>query len=99
MESSSVPPSPGRERRPIPEAGPYFCPRCGRVAPEGPTLCRECGEALASQGYCGVCESHWPLAAGAPCPKHELALEPAGVRTGVRRFSGGVEKWVTLRSF
>src|SRR5436305_14630128 len=95
MELPCIPPSP----RPDPAAGPRFCPRCGHVAPEEPTLCRECGEALASQGYCDVCESHWPLAPGNPCPKHELALEPRGRRAATHRFPALPEKGVTRGGF
>jgi hypothetical protein len=51
-----------------------FCPRCGAAGVDDSTLCGECGETLAPQGYCAVCEAYWNLAPETPCPKHELAL-------------------------
>jgi hypothetical protein len=80
-------------------AGPHFCPRCGHVAGEETRLCRECGDVLTPQGYCAVCEAAWPLPAGTPCPKHDLALESWRARTDAVRGPLTDEKWVTLSSF
>ncbi|WZO97939.1 hypothetical protein EP7_004991 [Isosphaeraceae bacterium EP7] len=58
------------------EKPPLFCPRCRRAARDerGKGLCSQCGDSLQPQGYCEVCESFWPQAAGFECPKHEIAL-------------------------
>jgi hypothetical protein len=54
-----------------------FCPTCrkstSRKASGG--LCAYCGDPLIAEGYCPVCEAFLPLPAGAPCPKHQIALE------------------------
>jgi hypothetical protein len=80
---------------------PRFCPRCGRFRPDAreTTLCPECGETLAEPGFCPVCERDWPLAVGAPCPKHDVALLADRTATG-REFPGGeAADWVTVRSY
>jgi hypothetical protein len=61
-------------------------------------LCSKCQGPLVVQGYCPVCEHLWKLAAGEPCPKHEVPLEEQRLTTeGVEGepFSG----WVTLESY
>jgi hypothetical protein len=76
-----------------------FCPGCGSVERKDTTLCRACGEALVRQGYCGVCEAHWPLAAGSPCPKHELKLAAEEPERAEILVSARERRWVTVRSF
>ena len=58
-------------------ASPRFCPGCSRTAGPGDVLCPHCGERLADQGFCPVCERAWRLGVGTPCPKHEIPLEDA----------------------
>src|SRR4051794_23837662 len=85
-----------------PEAGPRFCPRCDRAAWEGEaTLCAVCGETLQPQGYCATCEDFWPLVAGTPCPKHEVALEEGTPRRPEfpSGASGPAPRWVTVGTF
>ena len=85
-----------------PEAGPRFCPRCDRAAWEGETtLCAVCGETLRPQGYCATCEDYWPLVAGTPCPKHEVALEEGAPRRAEfpSGASGPAPRWVTVGTF
>ena len=77
------------------EPPPRFCPRCRKPAPAGSRLCAECGEALADQGYCAVCERRWTQAPGEPCPKHEVALD-VGPPASPRRGDG---PWVTVASY
>jgi hypothetical protein len=55
---------------------PRFCPGCNAVGTPSAVLCGDCGASLVPQGYCGVCDTHWRLPVGMPCPKHELPLEP-----------------------
>jgi hypothetical protein len=79
----------------------HFCPRCGAAGRDQAALCRECGEAMAPQGYCPVCESHWTLAPGSPCPKHDLELEhfaPEEAAGPVRCPAAG-EPWTTVGLF
>src|SRR4051812_40960783 len=85
-----------------PGARPRFCPRCRRADREGgTTLCAECGETLLPQGYCSTCEDYWPLAAGIPCPKHEVALEEGAPRRAVLPTgqNSPVPRWVTVGTF
>lgn len=85
-----------------PVAGPRFCPRCRRAALEGETtLCAECGESLQPQAFCATCEDYWPLAAGTPCPKHEVVLDGAPPRRAdlPSGASGSVSRWVTVGTF
>src|SRR5262245_41828622 len=91
MDLPSIPPGPDPGRR--------FCPRCGHVEPAGPVLCRECGESLAAQGYCAVCETYWALAPGTPCPKHEVALESDPPGPAEVFSPGNDQAWVTVGSF
>jgi hypothetical protein len=95
MDLPFVTPAPGRH----PIAGPCYCPRCGRVGRGESTLCADCGEALARQGYCPVCEAYWPLAPGTPCPKHELALEAGATGTIAGRAETINQAWVTVKGF
>jgi hypothetical protein len=80
------------------DAGARFCPACGLAYGgrlEG-SLCPECGETLARQGYCPVCEAFWPLRPGEPCPKHDIPLErecPAPVVAGE---PGDPVSWTTV---
>ncbi len=53
---------------------PLYCARCRRAAIEGISLCEQCGDSLAPQGYCEICERWWLLAPGTDCPKHDVAL-------------------------
>jgi hypothetical protein len=85
--------------RPAPGSDLRFCPRCGTPAHREPALCGACGEALAAQGYCAVCEAYWTLAPGAPCPKHELALEDSPVPAQPSGMRGSADAWVTVGSF
>jgi hypothetical protein len=68
-------------------------------------LCDQCGETLEFQGYCSVCERHWTLAPGTPCPKHDLLLqarapEPAVGWLGLGLATCGANPaWVTVARF
>src|SRR3954471_20426035 len=95
MDLPSIPPASGRG----PDFGRRFCPRCGRVEWAGPILCRECGEVLASQGYCAVCEAFWALVPGTPCPKHEVALATDAPVPAEGFSPANREEWVTVASF
>lgn len=60
---------------------PLFCPRCRKPRALDDEFakpaCPACGETLAVQGYCPVCDDYWALAVDTPCPKHDLPLEAA----------------------
>ncbi|HWE40482.1 MAG TPA: zinc ribbon domain-containing protein [Isosphaeraceae bacterium] len=60
---------------PATESRPRFCPHCRRPGRVDAALCDECGATLADRGYCSICERHWLLRAGDPCPKHDLPLD------------------------
>lgn len=82
---------------------PLFCPRCRKarqpLASFMTATCRECGEGLIAQGYCPVCESFWPLAAGTLCPKHDIELEaepPPRIRADAAEAPF---RWVTVGRF
>jgi hypothetical protein len=95
MDLPSIPPAPGQS----PAAGPRFCPRCHRVERDDAILCRHCGEAMTSQGYCAVCEGHWALVPGTPCPKHEVALATWAPGRPEAFSRANHEAWVTVGSF
>jgi hypothetical protein len=80
---------------------PLFCPRCGRFRPDAreTTLCPQCGETLAEPGFCPVCERDWPLAVGASCPKHDLALLADRPAVGRDLPFGEASAWVTVRAY
>src|SRR5262245_9571338 len=80
------------------EARPRYCPRCGRVRVQADGLCHQCGGALVEQRLCPTCEAFWPLAEGAPCPKHDLPLGPPPDE-GLAWPPGVAPDWVTVRSF
>jgi Putative prokaryotic signal transducing protein len=61
-------------------ASPRFCPHCDGEPAGDAMLCRECGSALRTQGYCTVCESFLHLEPGTDCPKHEIPLEDQAPR-------------------
>jgi hypothetical protein len=75
---------------------PRFCPRCRREAGPGDALCAHCGERPAGQGYCPVCERFWRLAAGSPCPKHDVPLDDSPPSSP---FPAGARRWVTVGTF
>lgn len=75
---------------------PSFCPRCGRPGKMDAILCDECGESLAPEGYCPVCEHYWPQIAGTSCPKHEITLDDAASPVS---GSGTRIDWITLAAF
>jgi hypothetical protein len=78
--------------------GRRFCPRCRksfRAAAEI-ALCPDCGDRLASSGYCAVCEDYWTLAAGAPCPKHDLPLSAERPSSPELETSADAVRWVTV---
>jgi hypothetical protein len=62
-------------------------------------LCEVCGETMVAQGYCGVCDAHWTLAPGTPCPKHDLGLEAAPAREEPPLASAARGAWVTVARF
>ena len=76
---------------------PRFCPRCGKAAENTSNLCVLCGETLADQGYCSVCESFRLQRPGEPCVKHEVSLD-AGPSDPAAVASARVD-WVTLATF
>jgi hypothetical protein len=78
---------------------PRFCPRCRREAAAESELCEHCGERVVDQGYCPVCVRFWRLEAPAPCPKHDLPLEPAPPRPEFPAAGKGHLKWVTVGTF
>jgi hypothetical protein len=82
---------------PATESRPRFCPDCRRPARADATLCADCGATLADQGYCPICERHWRLRAGEPCPKHDLPLDVAPHEPDeVPAFT---PDWVTVGTF
>jgi hypothetical protein len=95
MDLASIPPAPGRGRA----EDPRYCPRCGHIERTDATLCRPCGETLEPQGYCDVCEAHWPLSPGTPCPKHELGLAARAPSRSEMLGPTGDRSWVTVKSF
>src|SRR3954447_26366852 len=101
MDIGFMTPAPGHgsDQGRQPTGGPQFCPRCGRGAPGGVSVCRDCGETLELQGYCPVCEAHWPLPSGSTCPKHDLLLAPGGPTAEGGRTTALHEEWVTVGSF
>ncbi len=62
-------------------------------------LCEECGETLAEQGYCAVCERHWLLLEGEPCPKHDLPLGINDTPIDSTRHENVPIDWVTVARF
>lgn len=78
---------------------PRFCPRCRRLARGDATLCDRCGESLAPQGYCGICDRYWPRAEGEDCPKHEIPLGAADPPAAHDWPSDVPLDWVTVRSY
>ena len=77
---------------------PRFCPRCGRGAEHTSNLCANCGEVLADQGYCAVCEGFRAQRLGEPCAKHEVPLD-AGPSAPAATAGGARVDWVTLAAF
>ncbi len=75
---------------------PEFCPRCKAVGAAGNRLCSECGETLAKQGFCPICESYWKLRQGVLCPKHEVELEEPPSDPGPDALSS---RLVAIRSY
>jgi hypothetical protein len=82
-----------------PARGPRYCPRCARETDRGEPLCPDCGETPRAQGYCPVCERFWKLPAGAPCPKHEVALDDAPTPAEFDDPGDPAARWVTVRTF
>ena len=82
-----------------PIASPAFCVRCLREGPRGASLCPECGDRLALQGYCPVCDRAWLKPEGSLCPKHDLELTagPDPVMPTLR--DDEAIDWVTVGSF
>ncbi|MEW4568773.1 hypothetical protein AB1L88_12980 [Tautonia sp. JC769] len=79
---------------------PRFCPGCARPKRANHAdLCPDCGDRLQPQGYCTVCESFWPLAAGSPCPKHDLPLAPEPPEPLLTVSDAQAIDWVTVGSF
>jgi len=63
------------------------------------SLCPDCGETFAPQGYCPVCEAFWRLRPEAPCPKHDVLLEresPVPIGTVA---PGDLVSWTTVGVF
>jgi hypothetical protein len=80
-------------------SAPQFCPGCGRTGPDDARLCPSCGDALAAQGYCDICEVFWPLRPGMSCPKHDVPLE-SGPNCAPAAFPPGESpRWVTVHTF
>lgn len=77
---------------------PRFCPRCGRATQETSNLCSICGESLADQGYCGVCEEYRAQRPGEPCLKHEIPLD-SGPSAHAAPAGAACVDWVTLATF
>ncbi len=78
---------------------PLFCPRCDREGPAEASLCPECGDRLAGQGYCPICRDRWRLLAGAPCPKHDLPLEADPPPAEASDRAEQVADWVTVGAY
>jgi hypothetical protein len=76
-----------------------FCPRCGAPGVDDATLCSDCGESLAPQGYCEVCEAYWTLAPDTACPKHELALVLPARKPSREAAPRPREPWVTVARY
>lgn len=81
------------------QSTPRYCPRCDRDAAPDSELCAHCGETLLEKGYCPVCEQFWRRAAGADCPKHDLALEAPPTDPEFDPSWGPVARWVTIGTF
>jgi hypothetical protein len=80
-------------------AAPRFCPRC-RVEERGAALlCRECGERLIPEGYCGICEAFWRLPEGSACPKHDLPLDAWRPFPAEALDADGQLRWTTVAIF
>ncbi len=84
---------------PITVRSSRYCPRCVRPLGMEATLCPECGETPRDQGFCGICQRHWLLPAGADCPKHELPLEESPVWEGPPIEPGESPVWVTVARY
>jgi hypothetical protein len=80
---------------------PKFCPVCDRKADPNASLCGDCGERLAHQGYCPVCERYLRARVGTTCPKHEVTLEsePPRAEFPDRGESASDTRWVTVETF
>lgn len=65
----------------------------------GKAACPICGETLAVQGYCPVCEDYWALPVDTPCPKHDLPLEPAPPPRPDADPGKADFRWVTVGRF
>ncbi|WP_165251432.1 hypothetical protein [Paludisphaera soli] len=77
---------------------PWFCPGCRRSGEEPPraNLCTHCGDPVAPQGYCPVCENFQPQSPGDLCPKHEVPLDDASPGPVAAEVSG---PWVVVARY
>jgi hypothetical protein len=77
---------------------PRYCPACKREADPAETICVHCGESLAEQSYCPVCENYWRKPAGDLCPKHDINLEESRSNPAAAAVKsiGPAPPWVTV---
>ncbi len=80
---------------------PRFCPACGRAAADSDSgLCEHCGEPLAIQGYCPICEGRVRRRVGELCPKHDVKLLTDDADEERPRLpDGSAISWVTVQRF
>lgn len=80
---------------------PFYCPRCGNQKNETTSdgLCELCGERLARQSFCPVCERFWCEPPGTPCPKHEIPLEEFSEAEPAELMALASEGWETIARF
>lgn len=90
-----------RDANPSTRQPPRFCPGCRKAVREADSssLCEHCGDRLVEQGYCPVCEEFWTLAAGTPCPKHEIELESLGAEVPEGDPVDSYSKWVEVARY
>jgi len=84
-----------------PRSGPWYCPRCRKAtrSTDPSNLCERCGDRLIAGGYCPVCEDFVLRAAGEPCPKHQVVLEPEAPPNLAGRLVEEGASWVEVGRF
>ena len=74
---------------------PRFCPGCDAERSPDAVLCNVCGETLADQAYCDICETYLHKTITELCPKHDVKLEPLAPPSP---FDGKM-RWAMVRPF
>jgi hypothetical protein len=73
-----------------------FCSRCRRDRSHEDRMCSECGETLAAQGFCEICDQFWIMPVGSVCPKHDSRLESGPAKVESPFAPGESPRWTTV---